>query len=286
VIPTLGLADLMPRYDVFLLDQFGTLHDGSAPYPGVRDSLEMLKAAGKRLVLLSNSGKRATDNLRRLARLGFPETLFETAMTSGEAARALLATGRIEAARDARRCLLLERDGDGSLLDGLDLSAASADQAELVLIAGSEGERRPLAEYETQLAPLARAGVPALCLNPDKTMLTPRGPAFGAGRIAELYQQLGGAVTWIGKPYPAIYDSTLEALGNPPRERVAAVGDSIEHDIAGARAAGCGAWLVRTGIAAGLDDAAILAECLRYGATPDGIVRMAQSGCQPFAQIV
>jgi HAD superfamily hydrolase (TIGR01459 family) len=171
-----------------------------------------------------------------------------------------------------RRCLLLERDGDGSLLDGLGLRTVPAGVADLVVIAGSEGERRPLAAYAELLAPLARDGVPALCLNPDRVMLTPLGPAFGAGRIAELYEEMGGRVTWIGKPYPAIYAAVLAALGDPLRARVAGIGDSVEHDIAGARGAGCGPWLVRTGIAAGLDDAEIAAECRRRGALPDGIL--------------
>jgi ribonucleotide monophosphatase NagD (HAD superfamily) len=90
-------------------------------------------------------------------------------------------------------------DQFGMLHDGLDLRSVSASDADLVLIAGSEGERRTLGSYAEELAPLARAGVPAMCLDPDRTMLTPRGFAFGAGQIAELYQRLGGAVTWIGQ---------------------------------------------------------------------------------------
>lgn len=264
--------ELSPLYEAFLLDQFGTLHDGGALYPNVRDALEALRASGKRLALLSNSGKRGVDNSHRLARLGLPEYLFDAIVTSGEVARELLANGRIAAARGATRCLLLERDGDGSLIEGLGLAAVPAEKAELVLIAGSEGERRTLNSYRTELEPLARAGRPALCLNPDRIMLTPRGPAFGAGRIAAIYEELGGSVTWIGKPYPAIYAAALAALGDPQPTRVAAIGDSIEHDIAGARGAGCGAWLVATGIAAGLDDATLMAECRRHGATPDGIL--------------
>ena len=267
-----SVIGLLPLYDAFLLDQFGTLHDGAQLYPGVPEALQAMRAAGKRLAVLSNSGKRSADNARRLARMGLPETLFDAVVTSGEVAHALLAAGRIEAARGATRCLLLERDGDGRLLDGLGLQAVPAEAAQLVVIAGSEGERRTLDSYAEQLAPLARAGRPALCLNPDKIMLTPSGPAFGAGRIAALYESLGGQVTWIGKPYPAIYAATLEALGSPQPARVAAIGDSIEHDIAGARAAGCAAWLVRTGIAAGQDAATRAAEYRHHGAIPDGIL--------------
>jgi HAD superfamily hydrolase (TIGR01459 family) len=266
------LADLLARYDAFLLDQYGTLHDGNALYPGVLDALRAMRAAGKRIALLSNSGKRSADNARRLARMGLPADLLDAVVTSGEVARGLLAAGEIPAARGATRCLLLERDGDGSLLDGTGLNAGPAATAELVLIAGSEGERRPLASYAEELAPLARAGVPALCLNPDRTMLTPCGPAFGAGRIAALYEDLGGGVSWIGKPHAAVYAAALAAIGGPPPARVAAIGDSVEHDIAGALAAGCAAWLVRTGIAAGLDDAALAAEYARCDTMPDGVL--------------
>jgi HAD superfamily hydrolase (TIGR01459 family) len=267
-----GIDALLPRYAAFLVDQFGTLHDGTTLYPGAAAALARMRAAGRRVVLLSNSGRRTAANARRLARLGIGPADYDLFLTSGEAGARLIAEGRIPAARGKRRCLLLEREGEGSILEGLDLTPVDAAEAELVLIAGSEGEKRPLAWYEALLAPLARRGVPALCLNPDRTMLTPRGPAFGAGRIAELYAGLGGRVDWVGKPYPAIYEMALQALGDVAPASVAGVGDSIEHDIAGARRAGCGAWLTRTGIIAGWDDAAIAAECARWGVEPDGVV--------------
>ena len=63
---------------------------------------------------------------------------------------------------------------------------------DLVLIAGSEAPQRTLADYEALLAEPAARRVPALCVNPDMTMLVPGGHAFGAGRIARLYEALGG----------------------------------------------------------------------------------------------
>jgi HAD superfamily hydrolase (TIGR01459 family) len=267
-----GVASLLPRYAAFLVDQFGTLHDGTALYPGAAAALRALRAAGRQVVLLSNSGKPAEANMRRLARLGIGPDDYDLLLTSGEVARRLLTTGAVAAARRARRCLLLERDGDGAVLDGTGLDLAAPAAADLVVIAGSEGERRTLAWYAELLAGPARRGVPALCLNPDRTMLTPQGLAFGAGRIAELYTELGGEVTWIGKPYPAIYEMALSTIRAACAADVAGIGDSVEHDIAGARAAGCAAWLVRTGIIAGWTDEAIAAECARYNAPPDGVL--------------
>lgn len=268
------VTELIGSVDAFLIDQFGTLHDGQALYPGVLPALRRLRAAGARVALLSNSGKRARINALRLATIGVPSDLYEVFVTSGEVAWRMLRAGAIPSAQGARRCLLLERGGDGMALDELGLTRVrDAADADLVIIAGSEADRRSLAEYEALLRPAARRGVACLCLNPDRVMLTPSGPAFGAGRIAEAYERLGGVVTWIGKPHAAIYDYALSLLGEPDRARVAGIGDSVEHDIAGARGVGCKAWLVRSGIIADADDAAIAAECARCGVAPDGMLR-------------
>ncbi|RUY94525.1 TIGR01459 family HAD-type hydrolase, partial [Mesorhizobium sp. M7A.F.Ca.CA.002.15.1.1] len=66
-----GLGPLAERYNVFLLDQFGVLHDGTRPYPGAAAALSALKRAGKTVVLVSNSGRRAQPNESRLMKLGF-----------------------------------------------------------------------------------------------------------------------------------------------------------------------------------------------------------------------
>jgi ribonucleotide monophosphatase NagD (HAD superfamily) len=58
-------------------------------------------------------------------------------------------------------------------------------------------------------------------------------------------------VTWVGKPYPAIYREAVRLIGNP--SRVLCVGDSAEHDVAGGRTAGLTTLLVMTGVSAGLD---------------------------------
>ena len=81
-----GISEIAEDYDLFLVDQFGVLHDGQSPYSGAIQVLEALKARGKTVVLLSNSGKRSAPNAERLRGLGFPETLYDLFVTSGEVA--------------------------------------------------------------------------------------------------------------------------------------------------------------------------------------------------------
>ena len=70
--PAARLSELARRFDVFLVDQFGVLTDGVRLYPGALDALRALRAAGRRVALLSNSGRRASLNAERLAAMGIP----------------------------------------------------------------------------------------------------------------------------------------------------------------------------------------------------------------------
>jgi ribonucleotide monophosphatase NagD (HAD superfamily) len=103
-------------------------------------------------------------------------------------------------------------------------------------------------------------------------MLTRDGTAFGAGRIAELYEELGGTVRWIGKPFPDIYDQARSFLGDIAGDRICCNGDSVENDVAGAAAAGFASVLVTSGILAhaSAEDRAKLFEAHR--AVPDFIM--------------
>lgn len=79
------LADVARDYDAIVFDQWGVLHNGTAPYSGAIDCLANLANSGLTLAVLSNSGKRTGPNARRMADMGFAPSLFTQIMTSGEA---------------------------------------------------------------------------------------------------------------------------------------------------------------------------------------------------------
>jgi len=259
-----GVGSLVERYQVFLLDQFGVLHDGTNPYPGAVEALSALKRAGKTIVLVSNSGRRARPNETRLLKLGFEPGSWDHFVSSGEIAwrsfHEMTISGRL---RPNTKCLLISREDDRSAIEGLPFTLTrDGDDAELVLISASEGDRYDLDHYRRQLGPAAARQVQCFCTNPDKVMLTAVGPRFGAGRLADLYESLGGSVTRIGKPYAPIFDAALALVGNPDRNTVVCVGDSVEHDIAGGIGAGVATALVLSGILAGTADLAELYDML------------------------
>lgn len=268
------LDALAERFEVFLVDQFGVLHDGQSAYPGTPAALSGLKAAGKRVVLLSNSGKRSAPNVARMCRLGFSAAGFDAFLSSGEVAYGILGREMIGTTiPEGARCLLLARDDDRSAIEGLPLShAETGADADVILLAGSRGDEVDMDWYRRLLEPAAARRVPCICTNPDRIMLTPKGHRFAPGAIGDLYRQLGGPVTFVGKPHREIYDAALSALGDPDPATVCCIGDSIEHDIAGGADAGLATALVRSGILADLDAAELDRLYTDHGATPDFVI--------------
>jgi ribonucleotide monophosphatase NagD (HAD superfamily) len=81
--------DLIDRYDGFILDQFGVLHNGVYGLEGAPDLVRKLANAdefNKKLVILSNSSSSSTSCKAKLPVLGFDSKDFVNAVTSGEEA--------------------------------------------------------------------------------------------------------------------------------------------------------------------------------------------------------
>jgi len=89
--PVSGVKEVADLYSTFLLDMWGVMHDGTSTYDGVLDTIQQLKKAKKRMIILSNSSKRKSDAIQVLSKLGFdPEEDFEDIITSGEVSYRML----------------------------------------------------------------------------------------------------------------------------------------------------------------------------------------------------
>ena len=246
-----NLEDLAGQFDAFFIDQFGVIMDASGPYPFAVDAIKRLSEYNKPIILLSNSGKRASNNCERLERLGFELSLFTAVITSGEVAYWTFKNKFEHNVTIKPKIYLISRDADTSPINGLSCEIAkNTAEADYLIIAGSESDRKPLKYYTSLLEPMANKGLPAFCTNPDLVMLTPNGTSFGAGLIAKEYEKMGGSVTWFGKPHPLIYEFALNKVPNIEPQKVLCIGDSLEHDIRGGFDANCSSALVKTGIAA------------------------------------
>ena len=245
-----GMRELAPEYDGFILDLWGVVHDGTAPFPGVLDCMERLIAAGKRLVLLSNAPRRSDDVMRRITRIGVPERLYHGIMSSGEEAWLHLKhRDELFYAALGHRCVHIGSERDLEIREGLDLVFVDVPaEADFILNTGPAEWEDTLETYMPVLAEALSRGLPMVCANPDLVVVHNGKPALCAGALAEEYQRLGGRVRWHGKPYPSVYESCLGLLGIGEKRRILAIGDSLRTDIAGAAGAGIDSLFIAGGI--------------------------------------
>lgn len=245
-----GIRDIAPAFDAFIVDQFGVLHDGSRAYPLAADCLARLQGARKKLVVLSNSGRRAAANRARLAALGFDPGMFHAVITSGEVAWRALAERADEFHRSlGSRCYVVAEGDPSEFLAGLDLAPVeSVDSADFLLVIGIETPRRSLDDYLPILREGVRRNLPMLSANSDLVRFTRAGLQPAPGALAQRYAAMGGCARGYGKPLPAIFRDCLGTLNGTDHARVLAVGDSLEHDIRGAQDAGIASLYIRGGI--------------------------------------
>jgi HAD superfamily hydrolase (TIGR01459 family) len=253
-VPVLpGLAGLADRYDGFLLDLWGTIHDGLRPWPGAVECLAELMRRGKRVLVLSNAPRRSRLAIARMTEMGIPRNAYDDVLTSGEAAHdALLYRRDAWHRRLGRRCYLLGPASDDSVLEGVPHERAErVDQADVIVSVGTRRRGDGLDAYEAFVRDAAERKLSMICCNPDYEVLRGEERELCAGAIARRYEELGGDVYYHGKPHAPIYGESLRRLAIADPARVLAVGDALRTDVAGAAAAGMDAVLITsTGILA------------------------------------
>lgn len=236
------------------------LHDGKVSTPEAVEAVRLMaEEFGCRVVLLSNSSRRSGGAMGKIAGLGYRQEWFQGIVTSGE-----LTWRRLEGRPDdfwrglGTRCLHFNWADRGAIsLEGLGLTAVQEpEEAEFILAHGTEclggAEPRTL-DIDGFLDILARCSrvegrrIPMVVANPDVVTVDGDGLAKMPGYLGQAYAAWGGEVVNMGKPAGVIYDEALALLDMGPGE-VLAVGDSIEHDIAGAQARGIHTLFVASGI--------------------------------------
>ena len=256
--PIAGLSEIAGQYGALLVDQFGTLHDGTVAYPHAADALRRFRESGGKVAVLSNSAKTGADNIIRLAKFGFGPEHFDAVVTSGDAAQAAIRSGALGAGfGPGAKVHISGKPGDDYGFGDLGFTLTWPDEADGIILAACQEPDRNWREQIRDLTQAANRGVTVAVCNPDLEMLTPKGVRPSAGAIALELARKGAALRYFGKPHGEIYRTALAALGNPPPLTVLAIGDSPEHDIAGAAGAGLDSVLLRTGILSGADEGSL-----------------------------
>ena len=136
----------------------------------------------------------------------------------------------------------------------MNISVATPEAAEVVVCSGlTDDTTETPDDYVALFAPLAARGVPMICANPDIKVERGSTLVWCAGGLAARYAEMGGSVTYAGKPHLPIYARAFQHIDrlknhHVPKDRILAIGDGVNTDIKGAAAAGLRALFISSGV--------------------------------------
>ena len=236
-----------------LLDLDGTLYVGSQAVPGAPEAVRWLRDQGLTVRFCTNTDSVAPAALAdRLAERGFEAAEDELVTPVAVAAR-------LFASAPEARVLAVAAEGVRELL-GRSLAGPGEPASHVLVADPSFG-----ATYDDLDAAFRalRSGAELVATQVNRVALRDDGEHLDTGGWVRLLEYATGRTARVlGKPSPEFFATPLDALGRGPGTALV-VGDSLESDIAGGRAAGAATVLVRTG----KDD-----QAPGQGAEPDAVI--------------
>ncbi len=256
-----SIASVAGGTRAWLVDIWGVMHNGVAPFLPAAAAASAFRKAGGIVILVSNAPRPAHSVIAQIDRIGVPRDAYDGVISSGDVCRAMIADWQ------GRPLHHIGPERDKPIFEGLPLSFVAMDAAEAVVLTGLFDDTRETPEdYRAPLAGLLARRVPMVCANPDLTVERGNQLVYCAGAIAALYEEMGGEVTYAGKPHLPIYDMAFADIarraGSPvPRQAILAIGDGLRTDIAGAARAGIRSVFIASGVHVdgGVMDAGVLA---------------------------
>ena len=234
----LGLRSVADNYDLFFIDLWGVLHNGIKLYDDSTEVLDNLSKANKSFILLTNAPRPNKNVINFLKKIGLKK-YFENVFTSGEAAYKHLVSElnkqkffHIGPPRDFDLFKNIEKD-----------NVLNIEDADYLLCTGLFDEHEnDLNFYKNLLS--NHISKKMICTNPD--LIVDRGETreYCAGSIAKAFEEINGKVTYFGKPYPPVYNLSI----NVKDKKVLCIGDNLNTDIKGANVQSFDSLLITNGI--------------------------------------
>jgi len=272
-----GLNKITDRYEGFLIDLWGVVHDGYTPYPGTIDCINQLLSADKKIIFVSNAPRPGILSKQKLLDYDINSDKFQV-LTSGDQLRHQLLhfEDKLFATMD-RRLYHLGAARNSDILAGIPADITENIQdADFILLTAYLDQGEDLNQFQDLFKQAIARNLPMVCANPDKIVINGQQNRYCAGFFAEQYEQLGGKVYYYGKPHLPIFElaiQSLSELGIVDKNKILMIGDTPDTDILGATQAGIDSLLVLTGNMsnllkqpehAGLNQAEQLLSILKY----------------------
>ena len=231
------LSDIYKNYDTFILDLWGVVHNGVMLNQKAIEVIEKLTINLKKVIFLSNAPRPSSEVAKFLLKMKMDKKFLSSIMTSGEAAM-----HEINKNKFGKTFFHLGPIRDSSIFEKVKENKTDLKNCDFILCTGLFDERaRNLECYRGLLKKYISKKF--VCTNPDLTVHRGNVEEFCAGSIAKIFEEIGGEVSYFGKPYKEIYNLCFK-----PGEKVLAIGDNLRTDIKGANRIGVDCIFITDGV--------------------------------------
>ena len=167
------LSPIADSYDFYIIDLWGTLHNGIEPFPEALDCLKKLKKAGKSIALLSNAPFRVEVVVKVITQIGVPDDLYDNVLSSGEVAWNAIADRSNNSFKSlGKRVVFIGNERHRSMLENPNIEEVkSIKYADFILCTGPRKKSDTIKDYFSELSEAANLSLPMVCANPDREVM-------------------------------------------------------------------------------------------------------------------
>lgn len=241
----MNTVDITKQYNAFLVDIWGTIHSGSVLYKNSLSALKTMMTQGY-VLLLSNAPRQASK---------VEDFLQSINIVKGEHYHEILTSGQAfvyyALHNKYKTVFYIGPDKDLDIFIGTDINITKNVDSNFddVVLTGITNIHN-ITEDMPALEALLLRGRRLLCINPDIVVTTKNGFEYCAGKLAEIYTNMGGKVVYFGKPHQEVYNIATQMIQKHVQNpKVLAIGDTMETDILGAKSVGIDTVLCTNGVA-------------------------------------
>ena len=234
-----GLRYIAENYDLFFIDLWGVVHNGIKLHEKAIETLVEIDKSNKKYVLLTNAPRPNSTVKNFLKKLGMNNKILENVYTSGEAALSYLKKNHLS---EIFYHIGPPRDFD--LFNDFEKKQSKKIKvSSYILCTGLfDDHDQDLNYYKDLLSEHIQKKM--ICTNPDLIVDRGNKRELCAGSVAMVFEKLGGEVIYFGKPYPEVYNQSVDNKN----KKILAIGDNLNTDIKGANLLNYDCMIITSGI--------------------------------------
>ena len=234
-----GLCSIVDNYQLFYVDLWGVVHNGVSLHKEAINALKEITKKGKEYILLTNAPRPNSVVKTFLKKMGMEEEIIDHVFTSGEASLSYLKKNLID-----KKFFHVGPPRDIDLFkDFKELKSNQIENSEYIICTGLFEEHEEDLKYYKELFE-KNLKKKMICTNPDLIVDRGNKRELCAGSIAIIFEKMGGEVIYFGKPYPEVYNQSINNKG----KRVLSIGDNLNTDIKGANLLNYDSLIISNGV--------------------------------------